>query len=227
VSVAGESRRPWQIKLPPVEPDRPRWWILRQDSGFGYDPQMPRVQAEFYALGYRWRQTGDELERIVSKSDARKTLETAARQYEMIRDSMRDSWDKTAAMEETVANARMYARAAEFTSAEISEQLNSIRRGDRVIALATVEATSNPDTFPGVLAIVRDPKTARTMPFEQYHALHALESLRPALTPNQLTEVIDLLKDEQWRAPLHEGDPGRLELADRILQGAKRQVGAA
>ena len=142
----------------------------------------------------------------------RQELDVLARRYENTRRSMRSGRDRTRAMDQIALEARRLSRDAGLTGDEIIESLRSERPGDRVIGLAAVQATADPSTFSAVFDAVR----SHVIPFEQFHALSALESLRPGLTPEARTQVVELLQDEKWRKALG-GDGSRLKLADRIL----------
>jgi hypothetical protein len=58
---SGARTRRLTITFPPIEPGRRRWWVLRPDSGFDADAPAPEVQADFDALGRRWRRTAQGL----------------------------------------------------------------------------------------------------------------------------------------------------------------------
>lgn len=148
------------------------------------------------------------------ESEVRAQLEAVARDYDSTRAGMPSGSKRTSAMDTIASNARRLARDAHLTTDEIRAMLRSKRAGDRVVGLATVQATADPATFRDVLAIVRQPAT----PFEQYHALRALESLRPGLPAVARSEVATLLGDAEWRSALR-GDSSRSKLADRILKG--------
>jgi KAP family P-loop domain len=152
-----------------------------------------------------------------SVSEIRKRLTELAREYETTRASMESGGQRTRAMEDIVQRARRLGRDAAFTSEDVIGQLRGEKPGDRVVGLAVIQATADPATVRDVLGIVREPAT----PFEQYQALRALESLRPNLSPDTSSEVVDVLSDSGWRDAL-KSDSGRLTVADRILKGLRR-----
>ncbi len=121
----------------------------------------------------------------VQQEQARRRLTALARNYESLRKSKGASDQRTEKMDAIAADARALARDASFTTAEVTRLLASDAPGDRVLGLAAIEATGDPGGFEPVLAAVLRPPT----PFEGFHALRALETLSPSLTPSQRTEV--------------------------------------
>jgi hypothetical protein len=148
----------------------------------------------------------------LSEDEIRAELSELARRYEDIRSHMDAGAERTRALDSLVGEARLLCRDAHFTSDEIIALLISEQPGDRVVGLATVQATGDPQTFDHVLGIVEKPATA----FEQFNALRALESLRPGLTPEQRSQVMSTLTHPAWREGLGD-DTARVTLADRIL----------
>jgi hypothetical protein len=146
------------------------------------------------------------------EDDVREQLDGLARHYESVRASMKPGAERTKEMDAVVSQARLLCRDAHYTPEETIEKLASRRDGDRVIGLATVQATADPSTFASVLQVVADPAT----PFEQYHALRALESLRPGLGPEQRGDVARTLNDPEWRSRVAQ-DVSIATLAKRLL----------
>jgi hypothetical protein len=144
-------------------------------------------------------------------SDAREQLTRLARAYEDLRNQP-PGRNRTRQMDKLVGEARPYTRDARYEPEETIALLSSESAGDRIVGLATVQATGDPRTFDQVLAIVAKPATA----FEQFNALRGLESLRPSLTPEQRSQVTSTLTAPAWRKELDD-DTSRVTLADRIL----------
>jgi len=147
-----------------------------------------------------------------NQDDIRLQLDGLARRYESVRASMKPGAERTKEMDAVVSQARLLCRDAHYTSDETIALLDSPRHGDRVVGLATVQATADPSTFEHVLKVVADPPT----PFEQYHALRALESLRPGLDAGQRDEIAGTLNDPEWRARVAQ-DVSIETLAKRLL----------
>jgi len=122
--------------------------------------------------------------------------------------------ERTVAMESVTGRARSLARDAGFGTDELVSQLGSKAAGDRVVGLAAIEATGDHGTFDAVLDAVRVGHT----PFEQFHALQALESLRPSLTDDERSRVTSVLEDPALMKRMG-SDTGRTRLRSRILEG--------
>jgi hypothetical protein len=154
----------------------------------------------------------------VKQEDVRYRLERLARTYERVRAAAPTSQARTRQMDALVTEARSIARDAGLSSDEVARMLESKAAGDRVVALATIEATGDPNHFEAVVAAVTDPPTA----FEGYHALLALEGLLPSLTPFQLGVVRQSLND-QFMKDLAQ-DSSRAALAKRIVTAIAREA---
>jgi hypothetical protein len=150
----------------------------------------------------------------VEQQDARGRLKALAREYEDIRGRMRSGNERTAAMESVAGRARSLARDAGFGTDELVAQLGSKTAGDRVVGLAAIEATGDHGTFEAVL----DAVNAAHTPFEQYHALQALESLRPSLGDEERLRVTSVLEDPALTKKMG-SDADRTRLRSRILEG--------
>jgi hypothetical protein len=117
-------------------------------------------------------------------------------------------------MESAVAEARSLAREADFGTDELVARLGSDAAGDRVVGLAAIEATGDHGTLDAVLQAVTDGHT----PFEQYHALRALESLRPSLSDDERANVESVLEDPALTKKMG-SDTDRRRLHARVLAG--------
>ena len=153
---------------------------------------------------------------VMDRSAARERLFAHARKYEAVRDSAPASDERTASMDAVAADARALAREVDLRGEELADLLASERPGERVVALAVVEATGDPDVFGPVMQAAIKPHT----PFEGYHALRALETMVPSLTAEQHAKVDGEL------SVLLEGlskDPARRALAERILRRLRNE----
>jgi hypothetical protein len=147
---------------------------------------------------------------------AREQLNDIGRQY---KDGRKGAPGKarTARLDAIVAEARTIARTAGLTTAEIRDKLGSPDEGDRVVALAAVQATADPEVFEPLLSMATHPKT----PFEGYHALLAIESLLPSLDAVQQTRICESL-DQRFKDRIG-NDRSRAALADRVLRSIARE----
>ncbi|HEX5621624.1 MAG TPA: P-loop NTPase fold protein [Solirubrobacteraceae bacterium] len=162
------------------------------------------------------QETADETE----ADGVRDLLDQIAGQYTAKRNEPQGP-KRTAALDGLVVEARRLARQSPYAPEDLSRLLRSEQDGERVMALAMVQGTAEPAVFPEVLQIVRKPETA----FEQYHALRALESLRPKLAPAQRRELTTLLQAEDWRKTLRK-DASRIDVADRLLKALRQDDGS-
>ena len=154
-----------------------------------------------------------------SQEDVRQRLEALARRYEEVRGSMPGGDRRTRLMDDVAREARSIARDAGSTRDEIASKLASKAAGDRVVALATIEATGEPDHFEDVLVAAVTPHA----PFEGYHALLALQTLLPSLTAAQRDRVEKALSSVEFEQAVG-NDPPREALAKRILGAVARET---
>jgi hypothetical protein len=158
----------------------------------------------------------------VTQHEVRDELGRLARRYESTRQGMDPGQTRTRAMDDIARDMRRLAAEAAFTTDEIRKMLRSQQAGDRVVGLAAVQALADPETFSDVLKAVEEPNK----PFEQYHALRALESIRSDLDSQAKSQVVEVLTNPDWRAALGQ-DSSRLKLADRILTWLQQEKSSA
>jgi hypothetical protein len=144
-------------------------------------------------------------------NQARRELAALAERYEETRKTQPGGRDRTIAMDGIAAEARSMARDAGLSARELADAVREGGNGDRVIALAAIQATGDPVTFDAVLDTAVHPHT----PFEGYHALLALETLLPSLEASQLDVVRAALNDE-FLAQVAD-DPPRARLSERLV----------
>ena len=101
-----------------------------------------------------------------------------------------------------------------FQTDELIAQLDSGAAGDRAVGLAAIQATGDHGTLNAVLQAVTEGHT----PFEQYHALQALESLRPGLSEDERAQVFSVLNDPALTKKVG-GDRDQARVHARILAG--------
>jgi hypothetical protein len=144
----------------------------------------------------------------VEQPTARSRLDELARRFQ-------EGWS-TPEMDGFVSEARSVALAADMQSDQITTLIRSKSPGERVVGLAAVQATADPGAFEPVLDTVRESR-----PFEQFHALSALESLRPGLSEKQRQQVGMVLTDIEPKLP---PTSARRALVERIVQGIERDA---
>jgi hypothetical protein len=148
---------------------------------------------------------------------ARSRLAALADRYEKTRKTQPGGRERTIAMDGIAGEARSAARDAGLSAPELAETVREGGDGQRVIALAAIQATGDPVTFDAVLDTVVEPRT----PFEGYHALLALETLLPSLDAPQLDVARAALNDE-FLAGVAD-DPPRARLAERLVERLRRR----
>jgi hypothetical protein len=158
-------------------------------------------------------------EAAISSDEARVRLTEIARRYEEVRGRIKAGSARTTAMEEIVGEARAFGREAAYSVDELTALVLSKEAGDRVVALAAIQATGNPETLSIVFEAVQ---TAHT-PFEQYHALRALDSVRPALSEQQREDVKIALSNPDLLASVG-ARTDRRQLLDRLLQSLEAEA---
>jgi KAP family P-loop domain len=161
----------------------------------------------------------DVREAAMTSTEARERLGDLGRRYEEVRGSMKPGSERTTAMEEVIGEARSIAREAAYDVKELTELSRSNDPGKRVVALAAIQATGDPETLPVVLEEVQAAHT----PFEQYHALRALDSVRPALSEQQREEVRAALAIPDLQSSIG-ARTDRRRLLDRILQSFEAEA---
>ena len=114
------------------------------------------------------------------------------------------------------AEAASSIRDAQYETPEIQALLTSEKPGDRLIGLAAVQSLGDPATFDAVLERATDP----AIPFEQYQALRALESLRPSLPEQSAMRIVQALDDPSFLTAIGP-DASRRNLADRLSKSLK------
>jgi hypothetical protein len=165
------------------------------------------------------RRLSVEVRTTVEQSDVRRQVDDLAAEYDATRRTQPPGHARTQRLDEIVSRARELVPDAAFDAAEIAEMLRSKEGGRRIVALAAVAATPDPASLDAVLEAIHPGAT----PFESYHALRALESMRPSLSPEQRRRAIDLLSENSFLLAIGE-DGARRSLAERILRGLKDEA---
>jgi hypothetical protein len=143
---------------------------------------------------------------VVEEPTARSRLDELVRQFRA--DASTEERDAF------VSEARVAALDAQLQWPEIHALITSENPGQRAVGLAAVQATADPESFEHIVELVR-----KSPPFEQFHALSALESLRRGLTDDQREQAIDVLQEVGLTLP---AESARRGLVQRILTGIER-----
>jgi hypothetical protein len=117
-----------------------------------------------------------------------------ARRYEELRASLPPGDERTVAMTEIVNEARVRASADRERARNLGVLLIRSRSdGQRIVGLAFLQEAPSVDAFDDVLGLVTSSATA----FEMFHALAALRSLIPELSPDRRRQAVEALRTEE------------------------------
>lgn len=104
---------------------------------------------------------------------------------------------------------------------EVSNLFASGKDGDRIVALALIQARPNAVFFGLVSWTIGESRSA----FEQYHGLKAMENMLPSLNEEQKRRLAEVLGDQRSGRPgkYIERGTDRWLLSDRILDALSPQ----
>ncbi|WP_203924117.1 hypothetical protein [Rugosimonospora africana] len=171
--------------------------------------------AQMFALAEETERRGDLVEADRLRAQARALLDAAgpiADHYRSLRESMPSGAARTDALERVVARARRLGAEQAFDAAEVARWLREGTDGQRITALAMMQARPELWDVDAAFAAIEDPRSA----FEQFHAmllaLHLIESLDPARR-RQLAGIIRRVRGQRFGE-----DEDRWQLSEEILQ---------
>lgn len=146
---------------------------------------------------------------------ARDRLKQLARDYEELRSSMPAGSERTYKMTSLVAEARALAGQAGYSPEEIRDLFKNGSDGERIIALALIQANPRADLSDVAIQAVGNSRSA----FEQYQGLRIIESLAYVFDEEARLSVIDLIQDQRRAVPGKHINRGtdRWQLSERIL----------
>lgn len=156
-------------------------------------------------------------EKGVSVADVRASLGALADRYERIRATMRGSNERTAAMEQIVAAARLHASTSGLRASDAVEFFNANREGTRIVALAIAMEVGDLTLVPMLVNAIRQSRSL----FEQYQALVATRALVARVSDGATAMVLPLAQailEHRVRAT----DQKDLSPQTRILEGSDR-----
>lgn len=147
--------------------------------------------------------------------EARARLDQLAQDYEELRRSMPAGQERTYKMTSLVAEARALARSAGYSPAEIRDLFQNGSDGERITALALIQAHPRTELSDVALQAVGNSRSA----FEQYQGLRVIDSLAYLLTEDAKGSVIDIIQDQRRAVPGKHITKGtdRWQLSERIL----------
>jgi len=147
------------------------------------------------------------------------TREMAA-EYERIRAEMPSSWERTALMENVIQRARRLDAGA--SPIEVQQLFESGSEGNRMVALALIQADGKLATYDTLLKAVRDSKSA----FEHFNALRASESglLVGELTHEQRLTLRAAIDEKMRNGEFGAVNSDRNQMAKRVVEIVDNQA---
>jgi hypothetical protein len=159
---------------------------------------------------------GDTAVAAALREEAQALLEEArplAASYERLRESLTPGAERTAKLEDVVAEARAAARRRAHEPAEVRDLFDSGKDGNRIYALALMLEDERVRDLNVSLEAIEHSRSA----FEQYYALSLADSMLPNLTKDQSGELGALLTDRRGNAVHIKPGTDRWGVAQRIL----------
>jgi hypothetical protein len=159
---------------------------------------------------------GDTAVAAALREEARALLDEArpiAASYEHLRESLAPGPDRTAKLEDVVAEARAAARRKPHEPAEVRQLFERGTDGERIYALGLMQEDERLRDFAVSLEAIEHSRSA----FEQYYALSLAELMLPALTTDQRRELNAMLTKQPGNAALIRPGTDRWIVAQRIL----------
>jgi hypothetical protein len=181
--------------------------------------KLRAAAAEKFALAGESERLGDTAAAERLRAEAQALLAAAgpiATDYRSVRSSMRPGQARTRALEEVVARARRTAETP-LQPAAVREWLREGSEEERITALAMMQAKPELLDFDGMLAAIKDSRSA----FEQYHAMLLADQVLDVLDTEQQRRLAAVVQGE-WALRLRP-DAGRWRLRERILQRVERR----
>jgi KAP family P-loop domain len=146
-------------------------------------------------------------------------LDELARSYEVTRDSMDPSDERTAAMSAVVRSSRGLAKQIKDTLLPLRLFTDAGKPGDRVVALGLAQALMpSSEYLPITLEGIMRAKSA----FEQYHALNLASRILDRLDPDQKLDLKSALLKQEG-VPIDKSDSSRWLLREKLLREIESQ----
>lgn len=159
------------------------------------------------------------------RSDVDRRLREIAREYERLRAEVDSGDARTAEMTQLVSRAR--GLSASSTPTDPRRWYRQGADGDRIIALAAIQALKDPRNAVLVLDAIQHPRS----PFEQFQALRAADLLLDSLDAHQLdglrraieSQLAEQEGEGRWITP---ADASRWQYAHHLLERIRHKRGA-
>lgn len=165
-----------------------------------------------------------QLETLVPEAqEARALLGKYAQEYESLRTGKDSSVGRTVAFTRIVAQSRALAKQAGYGSLEVSNLFAGKSEGNRIVALAIIQALPRSNYFELVMESITDSRSA----FEQYQGLSAAERSLPLLDEAQKERLRSALENPTKKSNVRyiTPDSDRYGLKERILRYVRGPAG--
>jgi hypothetical protein len=159
---------------------------------------------------------GDHTVADALRAEAQALLDEArpvAASYEQLRQSLAPGPERTAKLEQRVAQARAAARGKGHEPAEVRQLFDSGSEGNRIYALGLMLEDARLRDFAIALDVIERSRSA----FEQYYGLYLAQLMLPALTNEQRRELETMLTKRPGKAAHIKPGTDRWIVAQDIL----------
>lgn len=185
--------------------------------------KLRAAAAQRFALAEESERQGDTATAGRLRAEAQALLESAgpiAADYWRVRGSMRAGPERTQAMHDVVSRARHLPETRTFESSEVLRWLYEGTDGERVTALALMQASPELRNADAVIAALEVRRSA----FEHYQSLVLARLMTDDLDTHQLGRLAELVRSQQGEVFHPGGD--RWEVSEDILRRVEQRLGA-
>ena len=159
---------------------------------------------------------GDHTVADALRAEAQALLDEArpvAASYEQLRESLKPGPERTAKLEQRVAEARAAARRKQYEPAEVQQLFESGTEGNRIFALGLMQEDERLRDFSTSLEAIEHSRSA----FEQWHALYLAQLMLPTLAPEQRRDLEAMLTERPANAHYIRPGTDRWAITQHIL----------
>lgn len=189
----------------------------------GTKVRLRAVAAETYALADESERRGDTTTARRLRAQAQDLLDAAGSvtiQYGSIRASMDPGAERTVAMEAVFAQGRRLAEEQRFEPAAVLRWLQEGTDGERVTALALMQARRELRDFDAVLAAIAHSHSA----FEQYHSMRLALLMVDDLDAAQRSRLAEIITEQRSSRRWFDESSDRWPLSEEILRRANART---
>jgi hypothetical protein len=191
-------------------------WDRLESFEFGGAKMQMRIVERLRDRAAEAEARGDTAVAAALREEARALLDEArpfAASYEQLRESLAPGPERTAKLEDVVAEARAAARGRTHEPAEVRQLFDRGTDGERMYALGLMLEDERLRDFAVSLEAIEHSRSA----FEQYYALSLADLMLPALTKDQRLELEAMLTKRPGNAAYITPGTDRWGVAQQIL----------